>query len=308
MKKNLLFIIVLLAVVCANAQVRPSIMIVPSDQWCELRNFMKSYSDNGTTYYVPDYEEAFRQDMELSPMINTLKGMFLDYCYKDVMSCEQAIKNLNRSESADAITYSKTNGAQFRETELDIIKRQLKSDIILYVNWIPNGIGGSQTLSMEAVDAYTGMSIAAVTCTNVSMNLSKLSHEIKQNFTSLDNQLVSYYELLESEGRSISLTIRCWDSWDKDLEYEFNGEELLDIIRTWCYKNTINGSFRMDDATENFAVFGSVQIPLIDESGMQMDARSFANMLRKYLRKNYEIPSKLMQNGLGSATLVLGEK
>lgn len=308
MKKIFNVLFVLMAIECCHAQIRPSILIVPSDQWCELRYFMKNYSDNGSVAYIPDYETAFRQDRELSPMLNTLKEVFLANCYKDVVSCEQAIKNLNRNEAADAITYSKTSGAQFRETELDIIKRQVKADIILYVNWIPNIDGKSQTLTMEAVDAYTSVTIAATTCTTVSMNISNLANEIANNFKTLDEQLLSFYSSLASEGRTITLTVRCWDSWDKDLETEYDGNELLDIIRAWCFRNTCNGLFRMDDATENFALFSDVHISLLDENGMPMDARSFAGKLRKYLKNTYAIPSKVMQQGLGSAILVLGEK
>ena len=58
-------------------------------------------------------------------------------------------------------------------------------------------------------------------------------------------------------------------------------------------------------------LFEQVRIPLMEEvNGRQraVDARRWANGLRKYLRDNYEIESKLMMQGLGQAQLVIGGK
>ena len=74
-------------------------------------------------------------------------------------------------------------------------------------------------------------------------------------------------------------------------------------------KNTINEQFNLSDASENFAQFEQVKIPLKDIRGLNMDARSFAIGLQKYLKKPpFNITSKLMIRGLGEVILVLGEK
>ena len=44
------------------------------------------------------------------------------------------------------------------------------------------------------------------------------------------------------------------------------------------------------------------------KKGRAIDARRWANGLRKYLRNEFEIESKLMTQGLGQAQLVLGGK
>ena len=103
--------------------------------------------------------------------------------------------------------------------------------------------------------------------------------------------------------------MRCWDSWDKDLEEEYEGEELTDCIQQWMREHTVDGVFNLSDGTENFLQFEQVRIPFYDEKGNAMDARAFATQLRKYLAKApYEITAKVMQRGLGEAILVLGEK
>lgn len=113
----------------------------------------------------------------------------------------------------------------------------------------------------------------------------------------------------QRNGREISLTIRCWDNWDKDLETEFGGEELTDCIQSWLQKNCVNGAFNLSDGTESFAQFEQVRIPLADERGRAMDARAFATKLRKQLQQPpYNITSKVIIRGLGEAVLILGEK
>lgn len=113
----------------------------------------------------------------------------------------------------------------------------------------------------------------------------------------------------QKNGREISLTVRCWDSWENDLETEYNGEELTDCIQSWLQKNCVNGAFNLSDGTESFAQFEQVRIPLQDEKGRAMDARAFATNLRKFLQKEpFNITSKVIIRGLGEAVLILGEK
>ena len=114
---------------------------------------------------------------------------------------------------------------------------------------------------------------------------------------------------MKKDGREIILTVRSWDNWDNDLESEFGGEELLTQIQYWLQENTVKEQFNLSDASENFAQFEQVHIPLKDKRGLNMDARSFARELQKYLAKSpFNIPSKLMIRGLGEAIIVLGEK
>ena len=48
-----------------SAQVKkPTLMILPSDNWCAQRYFTTTYQDIGGTVSVPDYQLAFQQDTE----------------------------------------------------------------------------------------------------------------------------------------------------------------------------------------------------------------------------------------------------
>ena len=120
--------------------------------------------------------------------------------------------------------------------------------------------------------------------------------------------LQGHFDDLRQNGREITLELRKFESFDGDLESEFDGKELTEIIEDWVSKNTKNGVFTLKDATENVMNFNQVRIPFYDESGKAIDARGWANDLRRSLKSTYKIDSKLLTRGLGNARLIIGEK
>lgn len=288
-------------------------MILPSDGWCTQRYFMTSYDNQGLTVSVPDYQAAFREDLELRPVVSKVGEMLTNYGYS-LKDCEQELKAIAQRAAEDNMTMSKTSGASLIESPLDMLKRRTKSDIIVQVDWHINreAAGKSVTYTLEAFDSYTSKRIATSTGTGnpsdepVPVLLEKAVNEHVADF---DNQMDQYYRDLVKNGREIILTVRCWDSWENDLETEYAGEELTDCIQSWMNDNTVGGVFNLSDATESFLQFEQVRIPFFDEKGQAMDARSFANELRKFLRKEpFQIEAKVMIRGLGEAIVVLGEK
>ena len=200
------------------------------------------------------------------------------------------------------------------ESPLDVIKRRAKADIILQLWWKINNTnsGKAITFTLEAFDSYTSKRIATATGTGEPSNEIVpvlLEEAVKKHIKNFDKQLDKYYQDIKRNGREVVLTVRCWENWENDLETEYGSDELIDCIQNWMRLNTVNGNFNLSDASENFAQFEQVRIPLEDSQGNALDARSFASGLQKYLKKApYEIISKVMVRGLGEAILVLGEK
>lgn len=292
---------------------KPTLMILPSDNWCAQRYFMTTYDNQGIKVQTPNYQQAFVEDTELAPVISKIGGMLtkLGYSLKDA---EQETKNVYNRMAEDAVTTSKSSGANLAESPLDIIKRRAKMDIIIQLYWKINREAGgkSVTFTLEAFDAYTSKRIATATGTGESSSAIVpvlLENAVKSHIKEFDKQMDKYYQDMKRNGREIVFTVKCWESWDKDLEAEYDGDELTDCIQKWMRKNTVNSNFNLSDATENFLQFEQVRIPMFDADGDAMDARSFATELRKWLNKSpYNITSKVMTRGLGEAILVLGEK
>jgi hypothetical protein len=166
---------------------------------------------------------------------------------------------------------------------------------------------------LEAFDAYTSKRIAS-SSGNGLPNIKDivpviLQNEILSNVDPFAAQLQSHFDDMFNNGREILLTVKKWNSWDKNLETEIDGKEIIDYVNEWLQKNTYKGRFNMSDATENIIRCEQVRIPLYDSNNNPIDARQFAKGLQKYLKAvPFSFEVKLMTRGLGEAVLVLGEK
>ncbi len=297
----------------ADEAKKPTLMILPSDNWCTQRYFTKSFDNQGSTVKVSDYQRAFTEDIELPQVISKVGGVLtrMGYSLKDA---EMEIKSLNVKQAEDDVMLSKTSGASIAESPLDILKKRMKSDIVIQLWWniSKDPAGKVVSFTLEAFDAYTNKRIATATGNSSPTTAAipvALEEAVKANVKEFDKQLENWYADQKKNGREIALTVRCWDNWDNDLETEYGGEELTDVIQSWLSDNTVKGNFNLSDGTESFAQFEQVRIPLYDKNGKAMDARAFATGLRKYLQKEpYNITSKVVVRGLGEAVLILGEK
>lgn len=314
MKKMLAWFIFSISMVCfSQTAKKPTIMLLPSDNWCEQRYYTLKLDNQGVQTSFSDYQRAFREDLELPEVVSKIGELLTDLGYS-LKDAEREIQSISFKVAEDNNTTSTSSGSSLQETPLDILKRRLKSDIVILLWWKLNREqkGRSITFTIEAFDSYTNKRIATSTGTSkvsddpTSIVLQKC---VKSNIKTFDNQMSNWYNNQKTEGREIALTIRCWDSWDKNLETEYKGEELVDCIQDWLRSNTVNGGFNLTDASESFCQFEQVRIPLFDDNGTALDARSFATLLRKEFQKTpYNITSKVMVRGLGEAIIVLGEK
>jgi len=292
---------------------KPTLMILPSDNWCTQRYFMTEFDNQGTKQSVPNYKQAFQEDTELGQVISKIGALMIDRGFP-LKDAEQELKAIETRNAEDNMTSSKTSGSSISESPLDILKKRAKADIIIQIWWKVNKVDDQKSVSfiLEAFDAYTSKRIASSTGNGSPSNEIipvQLEKAILANIDPFAGQLQSHFDDMFTNGREIMLTIKIWDSWEKDLETEFDGEELTDIIDDWMAKNTVSGRYNMTDATENIIRFEQVRIPIYDDRERAIDARGFAKDLRKFLKvEPYLIESKLMTRGLGEAIIVLGEK
>ena len=312
------FLLLSLSVLCSLIQTfaqckKPTLMVLPSDNWCNNRYFMMALENQGTIIRIPDYMCAFQQDAELGTVISLIGGLFAEYGYI-VKDSEQELKNIDVRQGEDNVIMSSTSNAMLAESPLDILTRKTKADLIIQIGWSVNKerTGNSITFQLDAIDSYTNKRIASETGTGKPSKAIVpriLEDSIRRCMSKFSKKLDDYFDGLAVSGREIVLTLRRWDNWDNDFESEYDGLELTDCIVEWLSLNTVGGNFNLSGATENILQFEQVKIPLENERGLQMDARGFANQLRKYLKNEpFGISSKIITRGLGEAVLILGEK
>ena len=300
---------------------KPTVMIVPSDNWCIQNGYSVSFDDQGSKRTLPDYKGALQGSSDLLLVVGKLNTLMADRGFP-AKNLETELKNLE-SESAEMnMLSSKESGSDVAESPIDVLKRTAKADIIMQLTWSVNTQGPKKsiTFNLQGLDAYTGEQIAGAQGTgspSFTAELPLLLEEaVLAHLDNFNSQLMAYFTDLAANGRKVKINIKVWDNWDEDLESEFelDGEEdeLGFLIENWMEDNAFKGDYHLGDGSETMMKFDVVRIPMYYErKGKQraMDTRRFVNGLRKYLKKgDTEIESKLYMRGLGEAWLILGEK
>ena len=312
MRFILTFFFLLPCMIMAQAK-KPTLMILPSDNWCEQRYFMTEFDNQGTKQKVPNFKQAFQEDTEIGQVIAKIGSLMIDRGFP-LKDAEQELKAIEQRAAEDNMT-GNASGSSLAESPLDMLKNRAKADIILQIWWKVNKSeqGKSVSFTLEALDAYTSKRIAAASGTGAPNPTEivpvLLQQAVLSNIDVFANQLQASFDDALVNGREIRLTVKRWANWDKDLETEIAGKEITDHIQDWLRANTVNGRFNITDASENIIRCEQVRMPLFDSSGIALDARQFAKGLQKTLKgEPVKIPVKLMTRGLGEAILVLGEQ
>ena len=316
MKRFFLSFAILLGWITMFGQAKkPTIIVVPSDNWCVQNNYTETYDNLGKLVVVPDYVAALQNDSDLLLAISKINEMMTErgFPLKNLESC---LKTLNNQSVEDEVLMS-DSGDVIAESPIDRLKKVAKADIWIQLTFTLNQVGPkrSLTFNLQGLDAYTDKQIAGASGTSSPTFTSEVAILIEEavlmHIDSFNAQLQAHFDDIFANGREIVVRIKTWSGFEDGLETEYGGVELGTIIEDWMADNTVEGRFSTTDATENMMLFEQVRIPLeAEESGRirQIDARRWVGYLRKYLKQTYGIESKLMMQGLGQAQLVLGEK
>lgn len=291
---------------------KPIIMVVPSDNWCITNGFFMEIDNQGSKMKISDYKRAVQENTELTLVMNKLGELMAARGFQ-LKSLEQTLKSIESEAAENAMTTSKT-GAGVSESPVDKLKSVAKADIWMQINWQINSFGPKEsvTFDLAGFDAYTDKNVAGASGTGnaligaplpVMLETAVLSH--LDNFNGL---LQKHFEDMFENGREVTLRIKKFDSFDGDLESEYEGEELGSIIEKWVSENTVKGRFSTTETSENKMFFEQVRIALMDATGKAQDTRGWAKGLQKFLKEKYQITAKLTMKGLGQAAIVIGEK
>ncbi len=291
---------------------KPTIMVVPSDAWCSKNGYMMTFDNQGMTQRFPDYKMAFQESTDLLLVTSKINELMVDRGFP-LKNLESALRTVANESAEDAMLTSKS-GADATETPIDKLRKTAKADIWIQLTWAVNTIGPkkSVTFNLQGLDAYTDKQVAGASGTgpqSFSVELPVLLEEaVLSHLDNFNSQLQQHFDDLFANGREITLRVKVWESFDGDLESEYGDYELGEILEQWVNDNTVEHRFSTTDATENMMLFEQVRIPLYNANGTATDARAWGQELRKFLKNQYQIESKVMTKGLGGVTIVIGEK
>ena len=314
MKKIISILFMVSVVISASGQVKkPTLMVVPADNWCATNGFMDQYDDQGTMVEIPNYKRVIQHSSECNNVITKINALMSDrdFPLKDLSA---VTRSMETSQAMDAVTTTRS-GVGLAESPLDILKRNANADIIIELNWQVNTTGPrrSITYSLAAKDAYTDKQVAGVQGTgspSTSAELPVLLEEaVIGNMDNFTSQLQAHFDDMMENGREVSMEVRVVDNGSGiDLYSEYGGEELTDIIDDWVSDNTVNHRYSLSSGSENFLRFEQIRIPLYLANGRANDTRRWARELSRFLTANYQVPNRVDIRGLGKAVVMIGEK
>jgi hypothetical protein len=316
-KKGILSLFAIIGLtLMVNAQTKkPTLMILPSDNWCIQRYFYNEIKNQGNTLKVPDYKKAFQEDQEIGQVISKIGSLMVQNGFP-LKDAETEIKNFEKQNAIDDATASSSGSNELNKSILDRILGVSKSDILVQIWWqVTKKPTGTKEIkfTLEAIDTYTSKRVAASTGLNeypASQSTPEmLLASVQNNISLFNNQMQGHFDNLFQNGREVKLQVKIFKDWGKNLETEFEKVPLNQKIEDWLAANTVKSKYNVATYTENQMYIEEVRIPLLDSNNRGVDARSFFRKLQESLKAApYNIPSKLISTGLGEATLIIGDK
>lgn len=315
MKKILLTALFAIIAMSAFSQAKkPTIMVVPSDAWCKAKGYYNEIDNMGTKVFSPDYVAALQGDMDLLNVIAKLNDLMSDRGFP-LQNLESVIKDINNSSAELALVEGK-NGGSVAESAYDQVRNRAKADIIMQVTWDVVSVGPKKSVryTLQGLDSYTNKQIAGANGTGEpshSVDIAvMLEQAVEEHIGAFADRLQSHFDDMFENGREVSFLIRISDNWHNDLESDYDGYALSEIIDDWFYENTKGHRYNITDQSETQMSLNQVRIDILDDRGRPNDANRFIRNLVRYLRAEpYLIQEvKILNQGLGRCVIILGEK
>ena len=312
-----LFLVALFAIITMSAFAqakKPTIMVVPSDAWCKSKGYVTEVDNMGTTVYSPDYVAALQNDFDLLNVISKLNDLMNDRGFP-LQNLESVIRDITTTSAELSLVEGKSGGS-VAESMYDQVRNRARADIIMQVTWDVVTVGPMKSVryTLQGLDSYTNKQIAGANGTGEPSHqvdiAVMLQEAVMANMDSFVGRLQEHFDDMFANGREVSYLIRVSDIWGEDLESDFDGYALSEIIDDWFYDNTEGHRYSVADQSDTQMTLNQVRIPIYDERGRANDANRFIRNLVRYLRAEpYLIENiKVLNQGLGRCVLILGEK
>jgi hypothetical protein len=317
MKKITLAIFIALFSFASFAQrpTKPTIMIVPSDVWCNQNGFMTTYNNQGSVTKVPDYKRAFQEDPTLVQVIAQINGMMAERGFP-LENLETKLKDLATDDAFDNASDADGNGSA--SNLVDELKKVATADIWMQITYNVNTSGFDKSIqfTLQGLDAYTNKQIATATGNGEPSSGSTpelMQEAVLAHLDNFNSTLMTYFDDLFENGREVVFLIKVRDDWGEDLyTEEYGDDELMVLIEDFVYEFTENHVFSLASSGDYSMRFTQCRIPMlvVDKRGNTKanNAKLFGRQIKNKL-KAIGVTSRFgPRDGLGTCTLVIGEK
>ena len=288
-------------------QAKPTLMVIPSDQYLMNAGFLKTRQVNGRTVYERDYTNFVLNDPTNKDIVRTVQNYFIKLGYP-LTDLEQSLKSLNvQSNMDDADNIGKDAKTLLVET--------CHPDIILEFDYDRKSEFVSRTTkkttinyTMAALDAFSNKTVASFVKKDLDDDFTAyLEKQLPKDLPGFVNQIKDYFKDIIVNGRDITFRVAVAADAAINLSDEYNeaGDTYTDWIREWVKTHAKNGTASLNRNTAKELFYTSVRITNNAEDGTQYNAYDFANNFRKDFIKNFSLRCTNSTQGLGDAYVII---
>lgn len=289
---KLALVVLFIGLTEAVVSAAPRIMVVPDKAWCVEKGYVNESMRDGKKVVLEDYRRAMA-----------------DKDFRDVSS---AIKRALDECGISAVDSPSSQNIVEGDDFLNEYLKQSKLDILITVGW---DVGESSAMApvnyrLEAIDVYTGKTVAVRNGEArklLSQNIGTvLRRAVAPEMDYILMSIQGFFDDVAVNGREVRMILQIADNGsDVNMNTEYGGEKLRDIIKNWIDENSQNHKFTQTLNEDNKCGF-NVRMPLKTSNGSSMDVSYFASGLQQKL-KELGVPLEIYIEGSGAVLLKLFE-
>lgn len=286
-------------------QAKPTLMVIPSDQFLQRGGWLQTKQYNGKTVYIRDYTGFVLNNTNNKNVVRAIQNFFISQGYP-LTDLEQSIKSLNVQENMD-------DADGIMKDAKTLLVEMVRPDIILEFDFDMKNEKVSRTTtkpvidySMAALDAFSNKSVASFVKTGIYGDFDAyLEGQLPKDLPDYVNQIQNYFKDIIVNGRDITFRVAIDGNCAINLSDEYNdmGDTYGDWVREWVKVNAKNGSAALNRNTDKEMFYTSVRVTNNADDGTQFNAYDFANAFRKEFTKTFQIKSVNTTQGLGDASI-----
>jgi hypothetical protein len=145
----------------AIGQIKPSLMVFPSDALLKRMRCLEEIDNQGSNSYVRDYKKAFINDSELKFVIASVEELFSKNGYP-IENLEQLIKQIDNENAIDDME-------SIDKDSKTILMNTARPDFIIEIDYESRQDPSTRnpniliTYILTAIDVYTNKTVASIT-------------------------------------------------------------------------------------------------------------------------------------------------
>jgi hypothetical protein len=292
---------------------KPSVLIVPSDEWMTNYGYVTKKDNQGITEDVYDYPNAIK-DERISKAIMALANKFGGPTGAfDIQDMKAKLDDIKLEEQKN-----NARDASKKESTMDLFARVLAADLWIKIDFTENALQGGLTtqfiITLSATDPYTGQN--AIPGKNIEKT--SVGDNKFQLMTSAMNgaaeefrpQIFAHFKKQVEKGLQGRLTVSLLSevTFNFDTEYEYKGNEmelnriLSSIVKKNSLSATEDGS--QTETTRRYMVY--IPLERKDEEGdvSKNNFKDFAYQVTAQLKK-LGMTYKVESSGLGKVEIII---